>query len=154
MMIKDYYHDKQLRQSMSNLANMMFGLDFELLYQKGYWDDVYSCYSILDKGEVVSNVSFHQLILEKDNQKYTVLSIGSVMTYKAHRGNGYARLLMEEVIKDHPVDAYFLGANETVTDFYPRFGFEPVTLHRKTCMRGMVSRGMWRRRRRQRQFKP
>jgi len=125
-MIKNYYHDEKLRKSMSKLAKKSFGLDFELLYQKGYWDDVYSCYGILDNEEVVSNVSFHQLILEKDNEKYNVVSIGSVMTYESHRGKGYARMLMEEVLKDHDVDAFFLGANETVTEFYPRFGFKPV----------------------------
>lgn len=126
MMIKNYYHDKKLRQSMSKLAKKSFGLDFELLYQKGYWDDVYSCYSILENDEVVSNVSFHKLILEKDNKQYTAMSIGSVMTYDEYRNKGYARQLMEEVLKDHPVDVCFLGANETVTEFYPRFGFKAV----------------------------
>ncbi len=126
MMIKNYYHDKELRNSMSELANKTFGLDFELLYQKGCWSKVYSCYSILEDDKIVSNVSFHKLEIEKDNKKYTAMSIGSVMTYPEYRGKGYARQLMDEVLKDHKVDVVFLSANENVTEFYPRFGFKPV----------------------------
>lgn len=124
MMIKNYYNDEKLRKSMSQLADFSFGLDFELLYQKGYWDPAYGCYSILEDDKIVSNVSYHLLELEKAGKRYKVMSIGSVMTYPEYRKKGYARTLMEAVLKDHQVDAYFLGANETVLDFYPRFGFE------------------------------
>lgn len=125
-MIKNYYKDEQLRKKMSELAVKTFGLDFELLYQKGYWDKAYSCYSILEDDKIVSNVSFHLLELEKSGKRYSAMSIGSVMTDPDYRGKDYARQLMEEVIKDHPVDVYYLGANETVLNFYPKFGFKPV----------------------------
>lgn len=125
-MIKDYYRDEILRKKMSVLAKESFGLDFELLYQKGYWDDVYSCYSIYEDDKIISNVSYHLLELEKNNQRYTAMSIGSVMTDPAYRGKNYARQLMEAVMEEHPVDVYFLGGNETVTDFYPRFGFQSI----------------------------
>jgi len=129
-MIKNYYKDESLRKKMSVLANQTFGLDFELLYQKGYWDKAYSCYSILEDDKIVSNVSFHLLELEKAGKRYSAMSIGSVMTDTDYRGKDYARQLMNEVMKDHPVDVYFLGANETVLNFYPRFGFKPVILNK------------------------
>lgn len=126
MMIKDYYHDKKLRTAMSQLALNTFGINFELLYQKGYWAKGFSCYSFFEDDKIVSNVSYHKLEIEKDDKRYTAMSIDSVMTDPSYRKKGYARQLLEEVLIDHPADVIFLSANETVTEFYPRFGFEPI----------------------------
>lgn len=113
---------------MSKLTTKIFGLDFELLYQKGYWPEQFGTYAIADNDEIVSNVCFHQLELEKDNVRYKALQIGTVSTYEKYRKRGLSRQLMEAVIKDYEsdVDVMYLFANETVIDFYPKFGFAPV----------------------------
>ena len=53
------------------------------------------------------------------------------MTYPSHRGKGYARMLMEEVLKDYEgkADGIYLFANDSVLDFYPKFGFKETKEH-------------------------
>ena len=47
------------------------------------------------------------------------------MTDPEYRGRGLARILISEILKDwrDRCDAMFLFANDSVLDFYPRFGF-------------------------------
>ena len=56
------------------------------------------------------------------------IQVGTVMTDSAFRGQGLCRLLMEAVEKDWAdrAEAIYLFANDTVLDFYPRFGFQRV----------------------------
>ena len=126
MLKKDYYHDEKLRKSMSKLATETFGLDFENLYQSGYWGEPFGCYGIVKDDEVVSNISYHLFDYEKDHKKYSAMQIGTVMTRDDHRHQGLSATLMNEVLNDHPVDVVYLFANESVMNFYPKFGFEPV----------------------------
>lgn len=126
MLIKDYYHDEKLRKSMSKLATETFGLDFENLYQSGYWGEPFGCYGIVKDDDVVSNVSYHLFDYEKDNKKYSAMQIGTVMTHPDHRHQGLLAKLMNEVLTDHPVDVVYLFGNEEVMDFYPKFGFESL----------------------------
>ena len=55
------------------------------------------------------------------------IQIGAVGTIPEYQNRGLSRYLMEYVIdKYDPVsDIIFLFANETVLDFYPKFGFKP-----------------------------
>ena len=54
------------------------------------------------------------------------IQLGTVMTDPACRGQGLSRRLMEAVLADweDACDGIYLFANETVLEFYPRFGFE------------------------------
>ena len=47
------------------------------------------------------------------------------MTDPKYRGKGYSRILMEAIMKEYEgkVDGIYLYANDSVLDFYPRFGF-------------------------------
>ena len=56
------------------------------------------------------------------------------MTDNDHRGKGYARVLMEEVIKDYDgkVDGIYLFANDSVLEFYPKFGFKEAKEYQYT----------------------
>lgn len=128
MIIKDYKHKKKYRKSMSELSEKNFGLNFEKLYNEGYWADEFIAYSIVENEKVISNVCFHLFELEKNKKKYKVLQIGTVATYEKHRNKGLSKQLMNEVIKDYEdkVDAMYLFANESVINFYPKFGFKPV----------------------------
>jgi predicted acetyltransferase len=55
-----------------------------------------------------------------------LIQLGTIMTDDDHRGNGYAKTLMEEVLKDYDgkVDGIYLFANDSVLEFYPKFGFK------------------------------
>ena len=60
------------------------------------------------------------------------IQLGTVMTAPPCRKQGLSRFLMEEIKKDWEgrCDGMYLFANDTVLDFYPKFGFsrqEPVS---------------------------
>lgn len=125
-LIKDYRDNNQLRQSFNQLAIKTFGLNFEDWYQNGYWKEKYIPYSILHENEIVANVSVNimQFIFEGERKNY--IQLGTVMTDEKYRGQGLAKRLIREIEKDYQdkTDGYYLFANDSVLDFYPKFGYE------------------------------
>ena len=125
--IHGYRDDKALRDSFNALAEETFGLNFEGWYQNGFWKDNYDPHSVVIDGEVVSNVSVNRTDLMIGGKNYQILQLGTVMTAQAHRGKGYGRAIMEYIEGEYAgVDGIYLFANDTVVDYYPRFGFRPA----------------------------
>lgn len=122
---KNYRENETLRKSFIKLAEKVFGLSFENWYQNGFWKDNYIPYSAVIDGEVVANVSVNACSMNYKGEVVKLIQLGTIMTDPDCRGRGYARLLMEEVLKDYEgkVDGIYLYANDSVLDFYPRFGF-------------------------------
>ncbi|EGP9005053.1 GNAT family N-acetyltransferase, partial [Listeria monocytogenes] len=58
----------------------------------------------------------------------SALQIGTVMTHPNYRGQGLAKNLLNHVIAKYEdqYDFLYLFANDTVLDFYPKFGFERI----------------------------
>jgi predicted acetyltransferase len=123
---KNYRNNDALRASFNRLAEKTFGLNFENWYQNGFWQDNYIPYSVVIDGEVVSNVSVNACNMNYKGQIAKLIQLGTIMTDDDYRGNGYARALMEEVLKDYDgkVDGIYLFANDSVLEFYPKFGFK------------------------------
>ncbi|MFT4144472.1 MAG: GNAT family N-acetyltransferase [Mobilitalea sp.] len=123
--VKAYQDNALLRNSFNNLAGEIFALNFEDWYQHGYWGDKYIPYSIVDKGIVVANVSVNIMDFECNGTMKRYIQIGTVMTKSSHRNQGLSRCLMKEVLKDYKdnADGIFLFANDSVLEFYPKFGF-------------------------------
>ena len=122
--IKDYRENTGLRNSFNKLAMKTFGIEFEDWYQEGYWTDKYVPYSLIDNGKVIANVSVNLLELDIVGQRVPAIQIGTVMTDKEYRNCGYSRLLLEKVLEDYKhIEVMYLFANDTVLDFYPKFGF-------------------------------
>ncbi|WP_426350305.1 GNAT family N-acetyltransferase [Alloiococcus sp. CFN-8] len=122
---KNYKDDDTLRTSFNHLAGETFGLNFTDWYNNGFWGDGYIPYSLVDKGEVISNVSVNIMDFSLDGDDKHFIQLGTVMTHKDYRGQGLSRYLMEKVIEEYEskVDGFYLFANDTVLDFYPKFGF-------------------------------
>ena len=124
--IHGYRADKQLRDSFNRLAEQTFGLNFEGWYQNGFWGDNYDPHSIVIDGEVVSNVSVNRTDLVFGGRRYHILQLGTVMTAPEYRGRGLNRAIMEYIEREYAdADGIYLFANDTVVDYYPRFGFRP-----------------------------
>ena len=123
---KNYRNNEALRASFNRLAEKTFGLNFENWYRNGFWKDNYIPYSVVIDGEVVSNVSVNACNMNYKGKIVKLIQLGTIMTDDDYRGNGYARALMEEVIKDYDgkVDGIYLFANDSVLEFYPKFGFK------------------------------
>lgn len=126
--IKDYRDNAGLRASFNELAKTTFGLDFEDWYQNGYWTDRYNPHSIIMDGKIVANVSVNRTDFEWNGQLKHFLQLGTVMTDEAYRSRGLIRRIMEEIDAEYmgKVDGIYLFANNSVLDFYPKFGFVPL----------------------------
>lgn len=126
--IKNYRNDKALRDSFNSLAEKTFGLNFENWYQNGFWKDNYVPYSVLADDKIVANVSVNKIPMIWHGRKYNFLQLGTVMTDENYRNQGFIRKLMEEIDKDYAgkADGIFLFANDSVLDFYPKFGFKQM----------------------------
>ena len=122
----NYRDNESLRYSFNELAGKVFGgLNFEGWYRNGFWKDNYIPYSVVADGKIVSNVSVNACNMNYDGRIVKLIQLGTVMTDPDYRGRGYARMLMEKIIEDYEnkVDGIYLFANDSVVDFYPKFGF-------------------------------
>ena len=123
--VKNYRNNDALRASFNALSKATFGLEFETWYRNGYWGEKYNPYSIVVDGQVVANVSVNTTDMLWDGSRKHFLQLGTVMTAKPYRRQGMIRRIMEEIEKDYgqDVDGIYLFANDSVLDFYPKFGF-------------------------------
>ena len=125
--IHGYRDNKALRDSFNALAEQTFGgLNFEGWYQNGFWGDSYDPHSIVIDGKVVSNVSVNRTDLLIGGRRYHILQLGTVMTAPEYRGMGLGRRLMEYIEREYAhVDGVYLFGNDSVVNYYPKFGFRP-----------------------------
>jgi len=135
---KNYRDNEGLRKSFNELANQTFGINFENWYQNGFWKDNYNPYSVVVDGEVVANVSVNKCDMEWKGEILHLVQLGTVMTKPEFRGNGLSAVLMNEIMKEYEdcTDGMFLFANDTVLDFYPKFGFVKKTDYK--CRKDVV----------------
>lgn len=124
--IKDYRDNNELRASFNELAEKTFGLDFEDWYRNGFWGDNYNPYSIVIEGKVVANVSVNKTDMLIDGVVKHFIQLGTVMTDEAYRNHGLSRAIMEQIESDFDgkVDGAYLFGNDSVLEFYPKFGFK------------------------------
>ncbi|MBQ4524008.1 MAG: GNAT family N-acetyltransferase [Lachnospiraceae bacterium] len=127
-MMKNYKENEALRLSFNELAGKTFGLDFEDWYQNGFWRENYVPYSFVENGKVIANVSVNITDILWNGEIKKLIQLGTVMTEETHRNKGLIRQLMEEVEKDYgtEVDGMYLFANDSVVEFYPKFGYKKV----------------------------
>lgn len=127
--IKDFKDKALFRKSYNTLTQKTYGFDFEQWYQSGYWGSGYMPYSLLDGENIVANVSSSivDCLVLGETKRY--IQIGTVMTDPDYQNQGLARYLMERVIEEwnSKCDMIYLFANDSVLDFYPKFGFTSVS---------------------------
>lgn len=126
----DYLDDRALRLSMDALARETFGgLSFEGWYQSGYMRGSAIPYSLFEGDRCVSSLFVNPFTLDFCGEGLKTAQLGTVMTAGDARGRGLSRFLMERALADWSpkTDAIYLYGNDTVVDFYPRFGFREWT---------------------------
>lgn len=127
-LVSDYRHDDRLKESFNDLAIETFGLDFRDWYNKGYWNDQYIPYSFVQEGKVIANASVYKMSIRINGEQLKGIQIGTVMTDVHYRHQGLAKQLMLHIMNEYEgaCDFMYLFANETVLDFYPKFGFTRI----------------------------
>ena len=124
----DYKEDEHLRESFFKLAREVFNIDFKPWYEMGEWQEKYIPFSIVAKGEVVANASANLCYFKRGEKSVCYVQIGTVMTRADHRQKGLAAFLINKIIETYKEeqDNIYLYANDTVLNFYPKFGFSKI----------------------------
>jgi GNAT superfamily N-acetyltransferase len=120
--------DADSRESYFNLIRNVFGLDFKPWYQSGFCKNSFIPYTLFRNGVAVSSVGIvvNDFIWHDTKKKY--IQISTVATDPDYRKNGLSNWLMETALKEwkEKCDCIYLYANDSVVDFYPKFGFSPA----------------------------
>jgi len=117
----------QLRTMFYDCIKAVFpGIDFKTWHDRGFWTEHYIPHAIVRDNKMIANVSASTMNIILNGQKVRGVQIGTVATLPEFRNQGLSRYLMEYVLHkyDDTTDLFFLFANETVLDFYPKFGFK------------------------------
>jgi GNAT superfamily N-acetyltransferase len=125
-LIEDYRDDEKYREMFFVFVNMVFPkADFRTWYEYGFWSDRYIPFSLVADGKIISNVSISKMDLLIDGVRKKGIQFGTVGTIPEFRNKGLARRLMEYALDkfNADFDVFFLYANKSVLDFYPKFGF-------------------------------
>lgn len=121
----NYQDDAVLRNSFHALTQKVFHFQLKDWYDNGYWSELYEPHSIIEGDSVIANISANHMAMTIHGTKKNFLQIGTVMTDPSYRNQGLSRKLMESILEKYlsKVDGIYLFANDSVLDFYPKFGF-------------------------------
>jgi GNAT superfamily N-acetyltransferase len=122
-------HRVELHDAFMRFVPQVFPrISFERWYELGGWDPGYRSFAIFEGQRIVANASVQRMDLLLGGQPRTGWQFGAVGVLPEFRGRGLQRQLMQYVLNQvNTNDVVFLFANEDVIDFYPLFGFRPVT---------------------------
>ncbi len=122
----DYRDQQAYRDAYFRFTSKVFdGVSFSAWYEKGGWNEHYQVFSLFDGDEIVANVSVSALTMLLEGQRARGIQFSAVGTLPAYRRQALSRRLMTHVLEHYEdsTDIFFLFANESVLDFYPKFGF-------------------------------
>ena len=125
-----YQNDKKYIKSFHKFISKIFpSISFTEWYQKGFWIDNYKPVSLFKDDEIISSACLAFLDITIDGKIYKAAQIGAVGTLEEYRNKGLSRKLMEHILNEYEskIDIFYLFANDSVLDFYPKFGFVPKT---------------------------
>jgi predicted N-acetyltransferase YhbS len=102
--------------------------NWQVWLDRGGWTTDYEVFALLDGDQIVSSVGRSRMQLIHNGHAVAGYQLGAVGTLPHYRGRGLARRLMDEIVGelDHPDQPIILYANDSVVDFYPRFGFRRI----------------------------
>lgn len=123
-----YQDNDQLRAAFNAMSQEFWRFDFEEFYRSGYWMEDCILYSLFDQDKIVSHITLTLFPAIIGNTSMTLGQLGTVMTAKQYQHRGLSRYLINRIQEDygHQIDGMFLFANDSVLDFYPRFGYKAV----------------------------
>ncbi len=127
--ISGYQNNHSNRNEFYKFISIVFpGISFKEWFEKGFWTKKYIPYSITKNDEIISNVCVTMMDVLVHGQKKKAIQIGAVGTIPEYRNQGLSRKLMKIVLAKYlnKVDFFFLYANESVLDYYPKFGFKSI----------------------------
>jgi ribosomal protein S18 acetylase RimI-like enzyme len=122
-------HTVELHDAFIRFVPQVFSsIGFRRWYELGGWRPGYRSFAILDGENIVANTSVQRMEVIVEGDVRTGWQLGAVGVLPQFRGRGLQRTLMQSVLsRIEASDFLFLFANEDALEFYPLFGFRPVT---------------------------
>lgn len=127
--IENYRANEIVRNEFHHFISKVFpSISFKEWYSKGFWTENYIPFSIIKSDKIISSASATFMNTLLKGNKCKAVQLGAVGTLPEYRNHGLSRDLINYVIKKYigKIDFFFLHANETVLEFYPKFGFRSV----------------------------
>ena len=126
-----YQANERMRQAFNAMTFDFWEFTFEPYYQSGYWDDNCILFSLFEGEQLVAHTTLSLFTTYTADQRLHLGQLGTVMTLPSHTKQGLSRFLMESIFESYSdkLDGYFLFANDTVLEFYPKFDFHAVPEH-------------------------
>ncbi|MFZ5353662.1 MAG: GNAT family N-acetyltransferase [Bacillota bacterium] len=118
---------QQFKGQLDDLIMEVFGFKFEEWHNKGFWNDDYERYSVIEDGVMLSNISAYRMKMLINGIEQDFLQLGSVATREGYRGKGLSKRIMEHIIEKYPDVPVFLGGDNDAAGFYLKCGFKPFT---------------------------
>jgi GNAT superfamily N-acetyltransferase len=108
------------------------GETFRRWAQLGGWNESYEVFALHNDRKLASIIGVMNMHCLFGGVEYQGVQLGAVGTLPNFCGRGLSGQLMNRVLAEHsgPEKPVILFANDTVLDFYPRFGFRPVAQKR------------------------
>lgn len=98
--------------------------DFRRWCEWGQWGEDYRAFCLVgDDGRVLANASAWRMRLSIEGREVVAYQLGAVGCLAQARGQGLARRAMQAALAHCGPAPVFLFANDSVLEFYPRFGF-------------------------------
>jgi ribosomal protein S18 acetylase RimI-like enzyme len=106
-------------------------IGFRDWYELGGWDERYTVFACVESERIVASASLMRMDLVLGGAPVRGWQLGAVGTLPEYRRRGLQREILSRLLAHPgPRDLVFLFANDTVLEFYPRFGFERVAEQR------------------------
>lgn len=119
--------DTHLHPAYCDYVSRVFAsADFRRWCDWGQWGEGYLAFCVIQDGRVVANASAMRMRLVVEGAEVEGWQLGAVGCVPELRGRGLADAAMRAALA-HCADApVLLFANDSVLDFYPRYGFTPA----------------------------
>ena len=129
--ISNAMQNEKVRKNYFEFINQAFGLDFTPWSQSGF-SGSFIPYTLFDGDAAVASVGIAISNFKWKDSLKKYAQISTVATGQAYRKKGLSRWLMTNVINEwkDKADSIYLYANDSVVDFYPKFGFEATNEYR------------------------
>lgn len=131
-LVSDLIKETKTRAEYFALVKNVFGLDFSIWYNSGFWGDKFVPYTLFDGDKAVASVGVSISEIEWNGRIGRFTQLSTVMTEPSYRGKGLNQWLLKLVIGKwkEKSDCVYLYANDSVVDYYPKFGFKELAEYR------------------------
>lgn len=119
-------YDPDYAALLNPLVRELFDFDFDFWFRRGFWTEKYESYSLCDGGRMIAHVGVARQKVRVAGKEFLAIQFSAVGCIPEERGRGHVRRLIDNILRRYSGTPVFLYANDSVTGFYPKFGFRPA----------------------------